>query len=467
MTGERTYVDVAAQGIQHYIGRTPKLKGLRGASARLSHATSAAEVEFFLAGSGLAAGIGAAVNPEAGEADGIVPVRFPAGPDPRRVAEQVAAYLREALPAIELDGVWGTGASYLEVYRDSMKSQRADPPLRSLPPVREFPPLETCAECRADPAAGTIDIHEERNVRVCLDCLQRYDDRYRRPTEVIRALGRDPMADTARDSNDLARLGGEGTNRNHIAIMYADGNAIGAFFDRVIAHGDPGLKERISAGVSDATRAALREATRAVAGPGAGTALPVVPHVVGGDDLIVSLTADRAWPFTMAYLREFRDRVARIDGLPPGLLEPVPPSASAGLVFAHSKFPFRRAAELAADQLKAAKQRYHGAEPAVAWLDVTRDGEHPPAGQRPWRLDDLTGLAGALSALREKVQPSGLAVLARLADPGRPELALARITEHARRLEREAVLTPFLGSGGPAADAERIAGALSLARWWR
>ena len=189
--------------------------------------------------------------------------------------------------------------------------------------------------------------------------------------------------------------------------------------------------------------------------------------MVGGDDLIVSVTADRAWPFTLAYLSEFSRQIAGIAGVPPVLLEPVPPSASAGLVFAHLKFPFRRAAELAAEQLRAAKKDFRGAEPAVAWLDVTQDGERRPAAQCPWSLDALTGASDAVRALRADVPASGRAALSRLVDAARPELSLARVREHARRLERDAALTPFLGAGVPAADARKVAAALSLARWWR
>jgi hypothetical protein len=493
LTGERVYVDVGARSIQHYISRTPRLKGQRGASAWLSDATSHGAVEAFLEASESARRHGAEVNPEAGEADGIVSVRFPAEHDPEAAAAEIAsgitAYLRLALPSIELDALWGTGASYLEAYRDGMKDQRADPPLRDFPPLGDFPPLVTCAECRADPAIDVIGIHDDENVPVCLDCLSRYEDRYRKPglarrspedhgqiaglrvyreeCRVATALGRHPVAGTVQDFTELASLGGEDTNRNHVATMYADGNLIGAFFDRVIAYDDPDLKARISAGVSAATRTALREAVRAIADSDLTVRLPVIPHVVGGDDLIVTLTADRAWPFTLAYLREFARAVSAIEGLPAGLLEPLPPSASAGLVFAHAKFPFRRAAELAANQLRAAKKQFLGTEPAVAWLDVTRDGEQAPTWQRPWRLADLVGLSDALRALRAEIAPSGLATLTRLVDPSRPELSLARIREHARRLERGAVLEPFLRSGDALADGERIAAALALAGWWR
>lgn len=496
MSGQWTYVDVAATRIQHYISRTPRLKGQRGASAWLSEVTSPQSVRQILDAGGPQAVAGAEVNPEAGEADGVICVRFPAGPDPVPVAWTLAASVRAALPAVELEAVWGTGPSYLEAYRDQIKPRRAGrpgslPPLAWLPPPGEFPPLATCAECRAGPAVGKIDIHEDRDIAVCLDCQARYQDRYRKPglaryagrggqdqengdglpvyreeAELARALHRDPVAGTVQDFSELARLGAETSNRNHVATVYADGNMIGAFFDRVIAHGDPELKARISAAVSQATRQALREATRAVIGPADGTRLPVIPHIVGGDDLVVSVTADRAWRFAVTYLDAFRRRLASIDGVPAGLLAPVAPSASAGLVLAHAKFPFRRAVELAAEQLRAAKREFRGEEPAIAWLDVTRDGEHPPAGQRPWTLADLTGLSGAVQALREQVAPSGRATLGRLIDTTRPEISVARVREHARRLDREAVLGPFLSSGGHAEDAARLAGALALARWW-
>lgn len=518
MTGQWTYVDVGAVRIQRYVSRTPRLKGQRGASAWLCDATSPQYVRQLLAAGGPLAVPGIDVNPEAGEADGIVSVRFPAGPDPgpdqgavaRAVAEALVARLRSELPAIELTAWWGSGPSYLDVYRDHEKAQGTAPlgasgSLESRPAPGDFPPLASCVECRADPAVATVSIHEARDLRVCLDCQARYEDRYRRPglarhaardydarddsqegdperglpvyweeATLARELGRHPVHGTVRDFSELARLGSKATNRNHVATMYADGNKIGDFFKRIAKHGDPDLKARASAAVSAATRAALLEATRAVTeadgtgnGTGARARLPVIPHIVGGDDVVVSVTADRAWRFAVTYLEAFGRRLASIEGVPPELLGPIPPSASAGLVFAHAKFPFRRALELAGEQMRAAKQEFCGELPAIGWLDVTRDGERPPAGQSPWQLTDLTELSGAVLALRQQVEPSGRATLGRLIDVTRPpEVSVARVREHARRLEREPVLGPFLASGDPAADARRVAGALSLARWW-
>ncbi len=479
----RMYVDVAAVRIQHYIGRTPRLKGQRGASAWLSWATGAEQVTKVLQDTPALRAYGTELNPEAGQADGLISVRFPEDSASQETAHAVAgmlaAYLRSVLPSLEISGLWGAGPSYLEAYRDQMKPLRDDPPLVSLPPSAGFPPLESCAECRADPVAGQIEIHE-KTPGVCLDCLARYQDLYRRPglarppklpiyreeADLARALGRDPVAGTAQDFQDLAALGGKETWHNHIATVHADGNAIGALFDRIAAYGDPDLKEQVSAAISAATRNSLLEATRTVLGEDPRETLPVIPHIVGGDDLVVSVVADRAWRFTVSYLDAFRAHARDIPGVGDASGAALP-SASAGLVFAHMKFPFRRAAELAAGRLRAAKRQFHGISPSVAWLDVTRDGEQPPAALRAWALDDLLALEEALGALRTQVEPSGRAVLERLVDTGRPVVSLARLREHARRLDRGAIVEPFLAGLDPGPGTERMAGALSVARWWR
>jgi Cas10/Cmr2, second palm domain len=364
------YVDVGADRVQQYIGRTPRLKGQRGASAWLCWATSEEQVTRLLREDRNLAARRAELNGEAGQADSVISVRIPAVPaDPAdaqaaaaEVATALALHLRSVLPSVEISALWGTGGSYLEAYRDQMKPRREWPPLELTASRPGFPPLESCAECRADPVAGQVKIHEN-TLGVCLDCLARYQDLYRRPglagqpprlpvyreeAALAQALGRDPVAGTAEDFTDLAALGGAETSRNHVATVYVDGNKIGDLFDRIAAFGRPGLKEQVSRAVSAATRASLLTATRAVTRDDPGEPLPVIPHVVGGDDLVVSVVADRAWRFTVSYLEAFDALVHDIPGLADVLAageegdEPVSPSASAGLVFAHAKFPFRR-----------------------------------------------------------------------------------------------------------------------------
>jgi hypothetical protein len=479
VSGQWTYVDVKTTRIQHYITRTPRLKGLRGASAWLSWATDRdrlpAEV---LAGHPLLSGYGVEPNPAAGKADGLMSVRFPAGADAAPVARALASDLRATLPSVEISAVWGTGATYLETYRDQLKDLQASPQLLNLPPRSDFPPLASCEECRAAPSIERIGIHEETKW-ICLDCSVRYDGRYRRfgletghlvyrkEARLLTALGLDPDTGIVQHFEELAKLGSADTNRNHLATVYADGNAIGAFLDRVAQHGDPNLKADISAAISAATRESLLAATARALETQSGERLPVIPHIVGGDDLVASVAADRAWPFVTTYLEEFGRRMRSIKGVPPDLLEPVPPTASAGVVFTHFKFPFRRAVELAEGLLRDAKRQHRGAEPAIAWLDVTREGEHAPAGRRAWTLDDLSALGEALRGLREDIEPSGRATLERLVQVEQPEVSAARIGEYGRRLGKADVLAPFLAEATPAERVGRMSDALSLARWWR
>ena len=98
---------------------------------------------------------------------------------------------------------------------------------------------------------------------------------------------------------------------------------------------------------------------------------------------------------------------------------------------------------------------------------MTRDGEQPPPVLRAWALDDLLELQDALAALRADVEPSGRAVLERLVDVSRPAVSQARLREHARRLDRGPAIEAFLAGLDPEAGTARMAGALSVARWWR
>jgi hypothetical protein len=468
------YLDVAVVGIQRYLGRTPDLKGRRGASAWLSEATDRDRLRGWVAKQHALADVGVEVNPEAGEADGVVPLRMPTGIDARAIAEVVIGEMCDRLPGLELRAVWGTGPFYVEAYRAWMAAPRPDATLVHLPPIGDFPPLESCGQCRVDPALKMTYIHENRRW-LCADCLARYDELYRWPglgddavpvaaeRALLDRLGRD-RSHAVSDFAQLAALGGEDGNRNHLATVFADGNAIGTLFGQVIADGDPAAKQAVSQAVSQATRDALTAAAAAVLAGDQTGKVPVIPHVVGGDDLLVSVVADRAWRFVTEYLREFSRRLAGDDRIRL-FLDPVggAPGASAGVVFAHSAFPFPRAVELAEQALRAAKHAHAGRASAVTWLDVTREGEQPPPDRMAWTLDDLDGAAPALADLRA-VPPAGRAVLERLIDPEDAELSAARLREHARRLGRDRVLDPFLGADGAPT---RLADALALVRWWR
>ncbi len=471
--GQWTYLDIAPVRIQSYLGRARDLKGQRGASAYLSHISHRDEngqLPESIRDAVAAAGVVAETNAEAGQADGLIALRLPLDADARRVAEAVMAEVRSKLPAVHLTARWATGQSYVEVYRSHFATGGAER-LESYPATREFPPLVTCRQCSADPAVGRIDLHEVKNQPVCADCLARYDDPYRQSglnqksvpvsaeNDLLNRLDRTEKG-TVQHFKELAELGEQDGKHNHLATVYVDGNGLGDLFDRIATSGSANLKKDVSAAVSDITREALVIATQKILR--GEEKVPVIPHVVGGDDVLVSVVADRAWEFTITYLSVFATRMAAVPGLTelPGY-QPV--SASAGIVIAHYKFPFRRAVKLAGGLLRAAKQKEHGRQAAVLWLDATRDGEQPPATRRAWTLDTLTGLANTLTALRTQIDPAGRAALERLVDPTRLEMSTDRLTKHVQRLGHGSILEPLIAHSGPTA----VADALSLVRWWR
>jgi hypothetical protein len=188
-----------------------------------------------------------------------------------------------------------------------------------------------------------------------------------------------------------------------------------------------------------------------------------VPHVLGGDDVVVSVTADRAWRFAREFLAGFSAELAAAASklsLPKDVIKLLP-SMSGGLVFANASFPYARAVHLADQALRTAKRDTSGAEPAFGWLDVTVDGEQPPPWRRTLTQAGLNAQVTDLTALG-KITPSGRQVLARLLASGTDDEARAAALVWARR-NSHGELTGLLNRTGVFALRDMVA----LTRWWR
>jgi hypothetical protein len=265
-----------------------------------------------------------------------------------------------------------------------------------------------------------------------------------------------------RDMNDLARLGSEDGNRNHVATVALDGNGMGGFFAALASGADTGLKQQVSPAISAATRAALAGAAASIVRDD-DEWVPVVPHILGGDDVVVSVTADRAWAFTRAFQAGFSDALteaaARLS-FPDDIIRQLP-TMSAGLVFANSSFPYARAVRLAEDALRQAKKDTAGALPAIAWLDVTVDGEQPPSWRRTLTRDILGRHEAGLAALAG-ISRTGRQVLTRLLGAPTEEEARAAGLMWARR-NGEAEVTHMLNQ----LTITDLRNRVGLTRWWR
>jgi hypothetical protein len=502
----RHYLDVSAVRIQEWLARTPDLKFRRGASVMLSEATGhdAWPDEQLPPGMHW--------NTEAGDLDGVVSVIADQALPEAEVAaclagaaREIGQVLRRSLPHCPIQAVTGTGDSYAAAYQ-AMEQRRRDGDfvLDAPPPPAEVVLAKPCDQCR-DAAAEHADIEivgREKREDLCTECADRvkaaggtkgsWEGRSPRPERRMKAALRAAGMDDALFPDDFSQLAEAGRRAEddaatQLALIYADGNRVGAFLSEAAAHarrhGTPAKADIVPA-LDTATVAALADAIIRCFPSGQRT--PVLAHVAGGDDLLVSVPAGYAWPFARGLLTAFGERVAAAADWPAPVRTRLP-SMSAGVVFHHLSAPFPDVVRLARDQLAAAKACTQGTAPSVAFLDLTADGDQPPASRRPLplaELDEMSVLLTAIAAIPSSHRQT-LVALQRLAEETgaaaaggsrgeTPADALARrVTDLGYQPLWEAVAGPAAGApdvreelrSSPAARSA-LRGVLDLARWW-
>ena len=502
----RRYLDVSAVRIQDWLARSPDLKFRRGASVMLSEATG---------GSAWLPGqipSGMQWNDQAGDLDGVVSLvvddttsETDAAACVSAAATQVAAVLRQALPHCPVQAVAGKGESYAEAYREIDRARRDGDFLVDSPPA---PPevilAKPCDVCRAAPAqhSNVKIIETEEGEDLCGECKARFkaaggtqgdkEGRSPRPERRMKAAlaaagmvvkgFHDDFAQLAeagrRDSDDAA---------TQIALIYADGNRVGAFLDEAATyartHGTLAKADIVRA-LDTATLAALADATE---GCFAGAERPaVLAHLAGGDDLMVSVPAGDAWPFVRFLLTAFGARAASAADWPKLIRERLP-SLSAGLVFHHQSAPFPDVVRLAKQELDQAKQASQGEGPSVAFLDLTADGGHAPPWRQPLTLTDLDRSAPGLGRIARipRSHRETLVALHRLCveyeqaggELGRAETPPEALARRAADLGHKALWDVVVGPGTSPQDVRsqlvsspdkrtQLRRVLDLARWW-
>lgn len=514
------YLDVAAVRIQEWLARTPALKFRRGASVLLSETTAA---DFWA--SRLPDGV--TWNPEAGEVSGVVSLRVAAAPEAdiatvaKPAAVEVVRELRKRLPQCALQAVAARSGSYSDAYRDLSRARRAGDLLVDSPaPPDEALLAKPCDMCRSAAAINAEVAVVDDRLDLCTECTSRRDAggltkgswQERSPlTErrLLTTLKREhpTVVGFSDDFYQLATAGKHSSDgaATQLALIFADGNKVGDFLTKVSGwvdrHGSPN-KSEIARAIDDATRRALANAVTETflvgprkSGTSDGTDRlgerddpirpPVLVHLADGDDLLVSVPAGDGWRFTRALLAAFDDALA--DTARGWKLRDIDlPSLSAGLVFHHNSHPFSDVLARATERLESAKRDLNGERAAVAFLDLTADGDRPTPG-RPTRtleeLEDAAGLLGRLAAVPQS-QRSALAALCRQSDQAETaerrdhgETAAAALARRAVDLKSEAVWAVVAGSGATtdtvrelllrdAPARVRLRHHLDLARWW-
>ena len=462
------YLDVSALRIQKYLVRYPRLRSITAASAMLADETRTSAVDAVIDSR-------AQPNPAAGEADGKVSLVVNDGQDVELLARDLVAHLMARLPAARFEALWAEADSYAEslILMNERRGSSSD--IVTAPRLAEFPAERLCQRCGASAAISEVQ-GIDGSEWSCWDCAWRVPDV---KTGTDRRTG--PILSgypVPRDFDELASLGID-AKRNHLATVYADGNALGRFFKHAVDTLSADQLNALSRAVTDATRESLRRAAEQVQPDGTKTGV-VVKHVVGGDDVLVSLPASFAWEFTITYLSAFSELMReKIKDLGTELQAP---SASGAIVFSHKSHPFSTVFQLADEALKTAKSFAAGTEATVAWLDVTADGDTLPAYRRPVAIAELEQSRSEISELAKAPASALKNVDGYLAKPN-PYVAAAHVRKLQRRLRVPGLdrfiygplsKMPEIPTEPPTGDAaleaqqqiDMLRNWISLSRWW-
>lgn len=482
----RLYLVVSAVHIFEWMTRTPKLKLIRGASSALRAETSNSAIRQAFPALELC--------DDAGDIDGVVAVELgegATGQDAADWADELVRHLSARLPAVDWEAWWaesddGYLGAYL-AYEGAQIAGMSDPGsvgVRTfLPPPLEPPLAETCAGCRREPAQPiSLDDDKRRLGADCAarDAAQRRDRKQRsRQARPERKQAEQPKHEDAAQEDagdrpatpawtfeDLATEGGLDTEersrpgrhrtRNHLATIHADGNGIGGLMSALTgaAVGDDrlaGLRQSIVGDIDAATARAFEAANDAVSRNAAVEG--AIRHFGGGDDLLASVAAPRAWDFVMVLGLEFQRQLGeRLESHRDDLKQLCHPieslSLGVGITFAHTAHPFADARSLAFDAMKQAKKAVGGARPAVSWIDLTAEDSLPK--DRHILLESLIAerrMSNPVAELPPSARSSLGEILASYDDP-EPEVA-----RWAKRT-------------GNAVRFENLSHNLSRARWW-
>lgn len=215
--------------------------------------------------------------------------------------------------------------------------------------------------------------------------------------------------DAPEDAETVGRLDGRG----YVAYLVADGNGMGALFRRCKTRADLGrLSQRLSEIVSQSLAEPARrlyewlvqDGTIVMSESDEQRTIPILPMILGGDDLFVLLPAPWAIAIAAEFCRGFEERMNHFVQQELGWTLPVQerPTMSAALVLCKAKYPFYLAHQHGDKLLKAAKRLAKSSDHRQSTLSidlivgnhlVEPDAQtgHYRASLNPYYVDEAAG----------------------------------------------------------------------------
>lgn len=500
-----TYLGVGAVRIQTWLGHTPKLTHLRGASQALRDHTAYRAIESWLDRHAT----GVHIERAAGDVDGVVALRLSAGADAATVAARLISHVHQKLPGVQWSAWWCEDDSYLKALSRSLDPDTQVGRLTFLPALQDATFVESCPQCRREALSlartgtedrtGAADV-TSRSTGMGADCTARYDAQQRAIVEAKRSDSDwSEIPGTWPDSFDvLASKGGVAASgvaleavgrresRSHLATIAGDGNGIGGLVKAIAdsAVSLDRLYEKTVALVNDVMKQAVIEAARNT-GAGDTDVKVVIPHYVGGDDVLLSVPAVSAWGFAITLAKNFEQLRDQLIGLldedvaaakAKGQTDPEAAtvevrsriaslSLGIGMVFASTSHPFAETSALAHTAMDAAKKAVSGRRSAIAWMDLTAESRSVggEGGQIPWIAvaDASRQLVNGEGEVGTDVFALAPSARAQLGSIVRDTLSEGESARHSRVQQWAKRTQAHIET--PVAD---LPAALSRARWW-
>ncbi len=263
--------------------------------------------------------------------------------------------VRGGIARIEGEGTKGLHEA-IKAAHDKLAGLRSRIPSNDL----RFQRLPVVAECTSSglPAWGRVEAQDEAMRIVSEPVCAKRKHRMKGWKRLTGWLKNNSGHSFAGNIDDLEQHM-QGRDARWVAVIHADGNGVGQIF--IDFHSRAKAKDQddyirkyraFSQALEDCTLKAVEEAIARVNWP-KGKFIPLIPLVLGGDDLTVICDGASAVSFTQAYLEAFErnsqedNRITdvREDGL----------TAGAGISIVKPHFPFHRAYELAEELARSAK----------------------------------------------------------------------------------------------------------------
>ncbi|WP_437600237.1 hypothetical protein WMF28_01590 [Sorangium sp. So ce590] len=440
------YLYLELEGIQRFVFASTKLKIIRGGSALLDSFNRVAMREacgkkgrVVLAGGGHCLVHGLARE----DAEGIA---MDLGRKLRRKTDGQVG-LSWGVMAESAD--WKT--TWAEIRRERAARDLVAP--AASPPLPPFVAL--CSSCGSSPARDLRDTYDRESRPLCAACWTRWHEvqkirdlkektiwaRLRPHLDRHAHLDDDLAFSALLPERELEQIAELGSREGYLAYLYCDGNAMGRILRAATSADEYGeISERVDVALHKAVAAALLAHCPPERGKGKFGAEVLL---LGGDDLIVALPADRGAGFTRTVLDVFHREAGDEFRL------------SAGLVLAPYTTPIAILQQVATSLLRSAKRYAYLDEQrqlerrAVGYIDfqeltsaqVDVDRDHTVTC-RPYRLDDFGRLIERTRQLRKTRVPRG---------------RLYALAEAVRGSEREARTMTRLIVGRARTDAEHAA----------